>query len=104
MAEVNALISAAPNPRARLIIALTVAGRPPGVRGHGPGNPGPAPRFRPTHPGHSSRQGKKGPGGPGPSGAQTALTAATSFGTVGQGRLIDVSRVTVWRWVQQWVS
>ena len=32
---------------------------------------------------------------------QTALTAATSFGTVGQGRLIDVSRVTVWTWVQQ---
>ena len=32
---------------------------------------------------------------------QTALTAATSSGTVGQGRLIDVSRVTVWRWVQQ---
>ena len=32
---------------------------------------------------------------------QTALTAATSFGTAGQGRLIDVSRVTVWRWVQQ---
>ena len=31
MAEVNALIAAAPNPRARLIIALTVAGRPPGV-------------------------------------------------------------------------
>ena len=34
---------------------------------------------------------------------QTALTAATSFGTVGQGNLIDVSRVTVWRWVQQTV-
>ena len=32
---------------------------------------------------------------------QTALTAATSFGTVGQRRLIDVSRVTAWRWVQQ---
>ena len=32
---------------------------------------------------------------------QTALTAATSFGSVGQGRLIEVSRVTVWRWVQQ---
>ena len=34
---------------------------------------------------------------------QTDLTAATSFGTVGQGRLIEVSRVTVWRWVQQTV-
>ena len=32
---------------------------------------------------------------------QTALTVATSFGTVGQGRLIEVSRVTVWKWVQQ---
>ena len=32
---------------------------------------------------------------------QTALTAATNFGTVGQGRLVEVSRVTVWRWVQQ---
>ena len=32
---------------------------------------------------------------------QTALTAATSFGTGGQGRLIEVSRVTAWRWVQQ---
>ena len=32
---------------------------------------------------------------------QTALTAAISFGTVGQGRLIGVSRVTAWRWVQQ---
>ena len=31
---------------------------------------------------------------------QTALIAATSYGAVGQGRLIDVSRTTAWRWVQ----
>jgi integrase len=31
---------------------------------------------------------------------QTALIAATSYGGVGQGRLIDVSRTTAWRWVQ----
>ena len=27
--------------------------------------------------------------------------SATSFRAVGQGRLVGVSRVTVWRWVQQ---
>ena len=32
---------------------------------------------------------------------QTALTAAASFGAVGQGRLIEVSWLTAWRWVQQ---
>ena len=31
---------------------------------------------------------------------QTALVAATSYGAVGQGRLVDVSRTTAWRWVQ----
>ena len=34
---------------------------------------------------------------------QTPPTAATSFGTVDQGRLINVSRVMVWRWVQRTV-
>ena len=29
------------------------------------------------------------------------VMSAASYGTVGQGRLIEVSRVTVWRWVQQ---
>ena len=29
------------------------------------------------------------------------VMSAASFGIVGQGRLIEVSRVTVWRWVQQ---
>ena len=32
---------------------------------------------------------------------QAALIAATSFGTVGQGRVADVTRTTTWRWVQQ---
>ena len=27
--------------------------------------------------------------------------SAASFGIVGQGRLVEVFRVTVWRWVQQ---
>ena len=31
---------------------------------------------------------------------QTALVAVTSYGAVGQGRLIHVSRTTAWRWVQ----
>ena len=29
-----------------------------------------------------------------------ALVAATSYGAIGQGRLVDVSRTTAWRWVQ----
>ena len=29
------------------------------------------------------------------------MTAATSFGTGGQDRLIEVSRVTAWGWVKQ---
>ena len=32
--------------------------------------------------------------------SQTALIAATSFGAVGQGRLIEASRTTGWRWVR----
>ena len=101
MAEVNALIAAAPNLRARLIMleqwraglrvseALALeardlhldSDRPTLVVRQGKGRKD---RVVPVHPE-----------------LQTALTAATSFGTVGQGRLIDVSRVTVWRWVQQ---
>ncbi len=99
MAEVNALITAAPNPRARLIMleqwraGLRVSealeardlhldsDRPTLVVRQGKGRKA---RAVPVHPE-----------------LQMALTAATSFGTVGQGRLIDVSRVTVWRWVQQ---
>ena len=101
MAEVNALITAAPNPRARLIMleqwraclrvseALALEARdlhldserPTLVVRQGKGR---KPRVVPVHPE-----------------LQTALTAATSFGAFGQGRLIDVSRIKVWRWVQQ---
>ena len=35
---------------------------------------------------------------------QSALIAATSFGAVGRGRLIEVTRTTGWRWVQQAVK
>ena len=101
MAEVTALIAAAPNPKARLIMleqwraglrvseALALeardlhldSDRPTLVVRQGKGRKA---RVVPVHPE-----------------LQTALTAATSFGAVGQGRLIEVSRVTVWRWVQQ---
>ena len=101
MVEVNALIAAAPNPRARLIMleqsraglrvseALALeardlhldSDRPTLVVRQGKGRKA---RVVPVHPE-----------------LQTALTAATSFEAVGQGRLIEVSRVTVWRWVQQ---
>ena len=101
MAEVNALIAAAPNPKARLIMleqwraglrvseALALeardlhlgSDRPTLVVRQGKGR---KPRVVPVHPE-----------------LQADLTAVTSFWTVGQGRLIDVSRVTVWRWVQQ---
>ena len=99
--EVNALIAAAPNPRARLIMleqwraglrvseALALEARDLHLDSD-----------RPTL---VVRQGKgrKDRVVPVQPELQTALTAANSFGTVGQGRLIDVSRVTVWRWVQQ---
>ena len=101
MAEVNALIAAAPNPKARLImleqwraglrvseaLALEVrdlhldSDHPTLVVRQGKGLKA---RVVPVHPE-----------------LVAALTAATSSGAVGQGRLIEVSRVTVWRWVQQ---
>ena len=101
MAEVSALIVAAPNPKVRLIMleqwraglrvseALALeardlhldSDRPTLVVRQGKGG---KTRVVPVHPE-----------------LQTALTAATSFGAVGQGRVIEVSRVTDWRWVQQ---
>ena len=101
MAEVNALIAAAPNPKARLIMleqwraglrvseALALGARDLHLDSDRPTlvvrqGKGPKARVVPVHPE-----------------LQTALTAATNFGAVGQGRLIEVSRVTVWRWVQQ---
>ena len=103
MAEVNALIAAAPNPRARLIMPEQWrAGL--GVSGAG----ALALEVWDLHldsdrPTLVVRQGKgrKAPVVPVPPELQTALTAANSFGAVGQGRLIEVSRVTVWMWVQQ---
>ena len=101
MAEVNALIAAAPNPKARLVmleqwraglrVSEALALEPRDLH------------LDPNRPTLVVRQGKgrKDRDHPVHPELQTALTAATSFGTVGQGRLIDVSRVTVWRWVQQ---
>ena len=99
--EVNALITAAPNPKAKLIMleqwraglrvseALALEARDLHLGSDRPTlavrqGKGRKARVVPVHPE-----------------LQTALTAATGFGTVGQGRSIDVSRVTVWRWVQQ---
>ena len=99
-AEIEAVISAAPNPIAKLLMleqwraglrvseALALEKRDlfldsdrPTLRvGRGKGNKA---RVVPLHPE-----------------LQTALIAATSYGAVGQGRLIDVSRTTAWRWVQ----
>ena len=99
-AEVNALIAAAPNPQARLVmleqwraglrvseaIALEVRdfhldSDLPTLRvRQGKGR---RTRVVPLHPE-----------------LRTAFIAATSFGAVSQGRLINVSRTTAWRWVQ----
>ena len=98
--EVSAVIAAAPNPLAKLLMleqwraglrvseALALEKRDlfldsdqPTLRvRRGKGNKA---RVVPLHPE-----------------LQTALIAATSYGAVGQGRLIDVSRTTAWRWVQ----
>ena len=98
--EIEAMIAAAPNPMARLLMleqwraglrvseALSLEKRDlfldsdqPTLRLRlGKGN---KVRVVPLHPE-----------------LQTALIAATSYGAVGQGRLIDVSRSTAWRWVQ----
>ena len=98
--EVNALIAAAPNPQARLLtlerwraglrvseaLALEIAhlhlnsDRPILTVRNGKGR---VDREVPVH-----------------AELQNALIAATSFGSVRQGRLIQVSRSTAWRWVQ----
>ena len=99
-AEIEAVIAAAPNPIAKLLMleqwraglrvseALALERRDlfldsdrPTLRvRRGKGNKA---RVVPLHPE-----------------LQTALISATSYGAVGQGRLIDVSRTTAWRWVQ----
>ena len=98
--EIEAVIAAAPNPIARLLMleqwraglrvseALALEKRDlfldsdqPTLRvRQGKGN---KPRVVPLHPE-----------------LQTVLVAATSYGAAGQGRLVDVSRTTAWRWVQ----
>ena len=98
--EVEAVIAAAPNPIAKLLMleqwraglrvseALALEKRDlfldsdrPTVRvRRGKGN---KTRVVPMHPE-----------------LQIALIAATSYGAIGQGRLVDVSRTTAWRWVQ----
>ena len=102
--EVNALIAAAPNPQARLVMleqwraglrvseALALETRDPHLDTERPTlrvrqGKGRKARVVPMHPE-----------------LQTAFIAATSFGAVGQGRLIDVTRITTWRWVQQAVQ
>ena len=99
--EVNALIAAAPNPKARLIMLEQWRA---GLRV----SEALALEARDLHLDSDRRtlvvrqgKGRKDRVVPVLSELQTALTVATSFGTVGQGRLIEVSRVTVWRWVQQ---
>ena len=99
-AEIEAVIAAAPNPLAKLLMleqwraglrvseALALEKRDlfldsdrPTLRvRRGKGN---KTRVVPMHPE-----------------LQTALIAATSYGAIGQGQLIDVSRTTAWRWVQ----
>ena len=98
--EVNALIAAVPNPQARLLmlerwraglrtseaLALEIADlhlnsdRPTLTVRNGRGL---VDREVPVH-----------------AELQNALIAATSFGSARQGRLIQVSRSTAWRWVQ----
>ena len=99
--EVNALIAAAPNPQARLVMleqwraglrvseALALETRDLHLDTERPTwrvrqGKGRKARVVPVHPE-----------------LQTAFIAATSFGAVGQGRLGDARRVTSWRRVQQ---
>ena len=102
--EVNALIAAAPNPQARLLIleqwraglrvseALALETRDLYLDTERPTlrvrqDKGRRSRVVPAHPE-----------------LQAALIAATNFGRVGDGPLIPVARVTAWRWVQKAVG
>ena len=99
--EVGALIAAAPNPQARLLIlvqwraglriseALALETRDLRLNTDRPTlsvrkGKGSRTRTVPVHPE-----------------LQSALIAATSYGAVASGPLIGVSRTTAWRWVQQ---
>ena len=102
-AEVDALIAAAPNPQAKLLILeqwraglrisealglqtsdLRLDTDLPTLRVRSASAKGGKERIVPVHPE-----------------LQAALIAATTYGNVDKGRLIDVSRTTAWRWVQQ---
>ena len=102
--EVNAVIAAAPNPQARLLMleqwraglrvseALALETRDLHLETARPTlrvrqGKGRKARVVPVHPE-----------------LQAALIAATSFGAVSDGQLVPVSRVTAWRWVQQAVK
>ena len=58
---VSALIAAAPNHQAKLLILEQWGGRTPRIRGLGAGTPRPAPGHRPTDPADPGRQGAKIP-------------------------------------------
>ena len=98
--EVNAVLAAAPNPRAKLLILLqwraglrvseALALEPgdlsldadrPTLRV--PSGKGGKARLVPVHPE-----------------LQTALIAVLSYANVGRGRIVNASRSTAWRWVQ----
>lgn len=101
--EVDALIAAAPNAQARLLILeqwraglrvsealaletrdLNLNGERPTLRVRAASAKGGKERIVPVH-----------------GDLQDALIAATTYGNVDKGRLIPVSRTTAWRWVQQ---
>ena len=99
--EINGLMAAAPNPQARLLMleqwraglrvseALALETRDL--------------RLETDRPTLRVRQGKgrKSRVVPVHPELQVALVAATSYGAVGSGPLIGVSRTTAWRWVQK---
>ena len=99
--EVSALIAAAPNPQARLLIleqwraglrvseALALEARDLRLD-----TDRPTLRIRDGK-GRKSREVPVHPE------LQAALIAATTYGAVGNGPLVSVSRTTAWRWVQQ---
>ena len=98
--EVSALIAAAPNPQARLLtlekwraglrVAEALALEPRDLRLD---TDRPTVRIREGK-GQKSREVPVHPE------LQAAIIAATSYGAVGGGPLVDVSRTTAWRWVQ----
>ena len=97
--QVQAVLAAAPNPRARLLMVLQWLAC---------GCPRPWPSKRPDlsldsdQPTIRVRQGKGGRSRIVPVHPEllNALTAVLQFSQIGRGRIIPVSRSTAWRWVQ----